>query len=211
MKVRRSVKAPAVLEATPDSPQVQAAFRQLEAHPEIALSRREIIRFVLTEPGQRAKDVQALLKLDDLETIRARLLKISNAAQAASKSTSATRDGAKAEFTRALVIDDATVAEILNAANQRRQLIGLEPLVTLGPDGSLRDGLATQAGGAVEAINKAVAKADTDAFQASLARRQEADFLLQIAAAQEAIEALLADEALLKDVVRDDFLKTALE
>lgn len=211
VKVRRSVKAPAVLEATPDSPQVQAIFRQLEAHPEIALSRREIIRFVLTEPGQRAKDVQALLKLDDLETIRARLLKISNAAQAVSKSASATRDGAKAEFTRALVIDDATSAEILNAANQRRRLIGLEPLVTLGPDGSLRDGLATQAGDAIEVTNKAVAKADTDALQASLVRRQEADFRLQIAAAKEAVKALLADEALLKSVVHDDFLKTALE
>lgn len=38
VNVRRSVKAPAVLEASPDSPQVQAVFRQLEAHPEIALS-----------------------------------------------------------------------------------------------------------------------------------------------------------------------------
>lgn len=209
--VRRSVKAPAVLEAMPDSPQVQSIFRQLEAHPEIALSRREIIRFVLTEPGQRAKDVQALLKLEDLETIRARLLKISNAAQAVAKSAAAARDAAKAEFTRALGIDDATAAEILRATNQRRKLIGLEPLIKLGPDGSLRDGLATQAGGAVDATNKAVAKADTDALQASLIRRQEANFRLYIAAAKEAVEALLADESLLKDVVHDDFLKTALE
>ena len=211
VQVRRSVKAPAVLQAHPDSPEVQAVFRQLEAHPEIALSRREIIRFVLTEPGQRAKDVQALLKLDDLEVLRTRLQRISNASQAAAKAAAATRDAAKAEFVRAMDIADATAPEILEAANRRRRVLGLEGLSTLGPEGSLRDGLSSQAGGPVAAVNKAVAAADLAALRDSVDRRSGEDVRAQVAAARTAVERLIADESLLKDVVRDDFLKTALD
>jgi hypothetical protein len=211
VKVRRTVKAPANVVATPDGPEIQAIFRQLEAHPEIALSRREIIRFVLTEPGQRAKDVQALLKLDDLETLRARLQKISNAAQTTAKSARAERDAAKAEFIRAMGIADASGAEIMEAANKRRLVLGLEPLQTLGSEGSIRDGLATQAGTASATINKAAASADLNAFKLSFEGRLSEGFQQQVTSARAAVMALVADEALLKDVVLDDFLKTAID
>jgi len=46
---------------------------------EFVLSRRELIRYVLSEPGQRSKEVQALLRLDDIEKLRAVLQKFSNA------------------------------------------------------------------------------------------------------------------------------------
>ncbi|CAA2136915.1 ATP-binding protein [Methylobacterium bullatum] len=114
---RRTVKAPSALKLTPDSPEARAVFRQLEAHPEIALSRREIIRFVLAEPGQRAKDVQALLKLDELELLRTRLQKIANAAESTRKRTVTDRDTAGVDLARAMDIAATTEPQILEAAN----------------------------------------------------------------------------------------------
>jgi hypothetical protein len=45
---------------TPSQPKVVAAFEGVKLHPEFVLSRRELIRYVLSEPGQRNKEVQAL-------------------------------------------------------------------------------------------------------------------------------------------------------
>lgn len=211
VRARRTVKTPSALELTPDSPEAQAVFRQLEAHPEITLSRREIIRFVLTEPGQRAKDVQALLKLDQLEVLRTRLQKIANAADATLKKVNVDRDIARADLVRAMDIAEATSPEMIEAANKRRSIIGLVPLQTLGIEGSLRDGLTTAEGGQSSRINRVVAKADAEAATTSVQSRVDGTFLALVAEAKAATAVLHADEAMLNAVVRDDFLKTALE
>jgi len=208
---RRTVKTPSALELTPDNPEARAVFRKLEAHPEIALSRREIIRFVLTEPGQRAKDVQALLKLDQLELLRQRLQKIANAADATVKKANSDRDTARTELIRAMDIADAAGPQMLEATNRRRTIIGLAPLQTLGIADSLRDGLATTDGAQPSRVNKALAKADVEAANTSLQSWTNGTLPALVAQAKKAMELLQADEAMLNAVVRDDFLKTALE
>lgn len=54
--ITRNVKQPRAPVVTPDDPMVRQALRHAENHPELALSRREIIRYVFAEPGQRAKE-----------------------------------------------------------------------------------------------------------------------------------------------------------
>ena len=77
--IHRSVKSLNAPTITPADPDVIAVFEQVKAHPEFVLSRRELIRFVLSEPGDRAKEVQALLQLGDVEKLRVVLQKIANA------------------------------------------------------------------------------------------------------------------------------------
>lgn len=211
VKARRTVKSPSALELTPDTPETRAVFRQLEAHPEIALSRREIIRFVLTEPGQRAKDVQALLKLDQLETMRTRLQKIANAADNTAKTVKNAREMTRADLVRAMDIVEATNTNILEAANKRRAIVGLAPLPSLGIDVSLRDGLATAEASQPSRVNKAVAKSDVEAATSSVSSRSQGTFRICLAEAKAAVELLQVDEIMLNAVIRDDFLKTALE
>jgi len=49
--IERSVKTPAVARVTPSDPAVLELLGQVKAHPEIVLSRRELIRYVLATPG----------------------------------------------------------------------------------------------------------------------------------------------------------------
>ena len=79
--VERSVKTPAVVYVTPSDPSVLAVLEQVGLHPEIVLSRRELIRYVLAPPGMRAEEVQALLHLDRVEQVRLGLQKIANSCQ----------------------------------------------------------------------------------------------------------------------------------
>lgn len=79
-QISRTVKAASAPEINPADRDVIAAFESVNLHPEFVLSRRELIRYVLSEPGQRSKQVQTLLRLDDIEKLRSVLQKISNAA-----------------------------------------------------------------------------------------------------------------------------------
>jgi hypothetical protein len=60
----------------PETPDIQAVFAKVALHPEFALSRREIIKYVLAEPGKRAREVQELLRLDEVERLRALLQRL---------------------------------------------------------------------------------------------------------------------------------------
>ena len=58
--ITRSVKTPRKVTIIPDSAQIKGVIAELQTHPEFALSRREIIKYIITPPGQRSKDVQTL-------------------------------------------------------------------------------------------------------------------------------------------------------
>ncbi len=48
----RSVTSPTNFSLKPDDPNIRAIVNQLALHPELSLSRREIIKYIIVEPGQ---------------------------------------------------------------------------------------------------------------------------------------------------------------
>ena len=68
--ITRSVKTPKKVNITPDDPDVHAIVDDLQTHPEFALSRREIVKYIITPPGKRSIDVQTV----DLHRILTRYL-----------------------------------------------------------------------------------------------------------------------------------------
>ena len=45
---------------------MKAALEEIADHPEITLSRREILRFILVEPTKRSEEIQTILKLEEI-------------------------------------------------------------------------------------------------------------------------------------------------
>src|SRR5665648_229882 len=72
----RSIKYPTQFTLDPDTTEMREAIAHAQAHPELTLSRREIIKYVVSKPADRAQGVQALLKLERLDLFR-RLLRSS--------------------------------------------------------------------------------------------------------------------------------------
>ncbi|MDU1122273.1 MAG: ATP-binding protein, partial [Dermabacter sp.] len=60
----RSVKTAGQFTLEPKTPEFVTAVEWAARHPELILTRREVIKYVNAEPGKRAQEVQALLKLD---------------------------------------------------------------------------------------------------------------------------------------------------
>ena len=71
--ITRKVSSPKKPKIEPADDDVKAALAEIADHPEITLSRREILRFILVEPTKRSEEIQTILKLDDIGQTRGAL------------------------------------------------------------------------------------------------------------------------------------------
>lgn len=209
--ILRSVKDAKNPKLTPNDPDVQAVFAKVAMHPEFALSRRELIRYVLAEPGKRAKEVQELLRLDEVEGLRVLFQKIANASERDVKVLKSTRDEAATALQRALNLTKLSVAAILTAANEKRAVLSLPPLPALEANASIKDGIVSAAV-TIQPIKvaKIHAKADVEALKTKLAGLQSPEFVSACAKAAASVEDLSKDEPFLQSASREALLREAL-
>lgn len=83
--ITRKVSAPRKPKIAPADPAVKAALEEIADHPEITLSRREILRFILVEPAKRSEEIQTILKLEEIGQTRSALNTAQNRLQTAYK------------------------------------------------------------------------------------------------------------------------------
>jgi DNA repair exonuclease SbcCD ATPase subunit len=81
--ITRKVSSPKKVIIEPASDDVKVVLAEIADHLEIALSRREILRFILTEPTKRSEEIQTLLKLDEVGETRSALHAAQNKLQSA--------------------------------------------------------------------------------------------------------------------------------
>jgi recombinational DNA repair ATPase RecF len=152
--VERTVAAHNKPTITPETPETKAALQFITSHPEFSLSRKEILRFILTEPGQRAKEVQELLKLDSIGKIRGSLQTASNTASREEKAAEVTHTKAKADLLSHLKLSELTKDALLKSVNERRTLLGLSVLSDVTADIKVSDGIASDSKDKKRSISK---------------------------------------------------------
>lgn len=169
--IERRVNAAATPIITPNEPKVVALVSQLASHPEFALSRREIVKYVITPAGQRAKDVQSLLRLEQIEKVRLSLQKVANDAKKDAQTAVTEDERAKKELLLHLGISTLSKAELLQAVNAHRATLQLKPLADLEATTSLKEGVVSTGdkGPAKPKIIKSVALTDLSALNTNLA------------------------------------------
>jgi hypothetical protein len=159
----RCVKTANTYTLDPDLQDVRAAVDHAGAHPELTLSRRQIIDFILTEPTARAKRIQALLKLDRLDETRALLRTAQTKTSTAENTRKAEVSSAEDELRRHLDLPELITAQLVDVVNKRRAVLGLADLRDLEDDTDLSGGLVREPSGA--AFDKASATRDVAALQ----------------------------------------------
>jgi DNA repair exonuclease SbcCD ATPase subunit len=68
--ITRKVSSPKKPKIEPPGGDVKLALAEIADHPEITLSGREILRFILVEPTKRSEEIQNILKLDEIGQTR---------------------------------------------------------------------------------------------------------------------------------------------
>lgn len=209
--IERNVKQPQVPVISNNDPKVQKVLTDLAGHPEFVLSRRELIHYVLSTPGDRAKEVQALLRLDAIETLRATLLKIANASKREVEPLKRERAGSQDALLRALDIGQMQKEILLEAVNAKRTTLGLEPLTELLATTSLKDGLAAKVANLASPVPKVQAVADLKRLRELLDEIQSEEILIQVAALKIDLEPLKANAFMAKGIKRETLLRSAIE
>ena len=87
--ITRKVSSPKKPKIEPPDGDVKVALAEIADHPEITLSRREILRFILVEPTKRSEEIQTILKLDEIGQTRSAFNTAQNKLQSEHKNASA--------------------------------------------------------------------------------------------------------------------------
>jgi hypothetical protein len=209
--IERSVKDPSHVAITPNEPDIIQILNQVVQHPEFALSRRELIRYVITTPGDRAKEVQALLQLQEIENTRAILQKIANSCQKEIDPLKKEKDQAQASLLQTLEITTLSQQKVLDAANLRRKVLGLASIDAMSSSTSLKDGLIT-VNNTLQPIRvpKGSASAELKKIKELLDSNSTEDSKNSISILIEKLSELNADPLITENVTKEKFLKTAL-
>lgn len=210
-QISRSVKTVNAPQIKPADKDVIAAFESVNLHPEFVLSRRELIRYVLSEPGNRSKEVQSLLRLDDIEKLRGVLQKIANSCSRDLPSFERAENDSVTNLLAVLDTPQLSKKSILDSVNPRREILGLAPLTDVDAATSLKDGLTTATATAPGRVPKVQATADLATLREALQALQT-DLFKQACAKAEANAAELGKDAdSIDGLTRESLLKSALE
>lgn len=139
--ITRRLSAPSKPLLEPADADIAAALREFADHPEVTLSRREILRFILVEPGKRAEEIQALLKLDQIGKTRAALNGAANKLGREQGEAVAARKRCTAALQTHLQVESLDRANLLSAVNTHRQSLGLPDITELAATTRLDEGV----------------------------------------------------------------------
>jgi recombinational DNA repair ATPase RecF len=208
--IHRTVKNANKPTITPNNSDIEKALTHVVEHPEFVLSRRELIRYILSEPGKRSQEVQALLRLEGIESLRKVLHKVSNSESKNVPGAQKAKEMAGENLSRAMNIGEVSEYEILTAVNEKRAILSLPALDTLEVGASLKGGLSVGSK-AQSRVIKATVLADIHAAQNQIDFLSTPEFEAQYNEAREAIENLQKVEGIRGDgASQEDLLQTAL-
>jgi hypothetical protein len=205
--ITRKVSSPKKPKIVPGDEDVRAVLDEIADHPEIMLSRREILRFILVEPSKRSEEIQTILKLDEIGQTRSVLNAAQNKLQTALRTASAQVQSSRDALQRHFQISTLRVADLLEASNNRRIVLGLSEIVDLTADTKLDAGLSVAAN--TSHFNKQSALRDLKALSDAakefpdLAKKENALIIVELAK-------LEADPALLSALLQRAFIEKGL-
>ena len=206
--ITRKLTSPNKPKIEPADDDVKAVLAEIADHPEITLSRREILRFILVEPTKRSEEIQTILKLDEIGQTRSALNTAQNKLQTAHKTATAQVESARNALQLHLQIATLRAEDLLEAVNKRRKMLDLPAIAALTADTKLDAGLSGTA--KASDFNKESAlrdlKALTDAAKgfSDLAKTEAASVIADLAR-------LEADPALQRALQRRSFIEKGLE
>lgn len=167
--IMRSVKNPRAATIEPANANIQTIVEELQSHPEFALSRREIAKYIVTPPGTRSTDVQTLLRLNHIGDLRKALVSYANKCKREYDESERARARAENELKTALDLIELDREKVLKKANEQRAALGLPALAELTPQTSFKEGAAEEGKEAKKpGIAKDVALADLTALSAAI-------------------------------------------
>ncbi len=204
----RNVKNARRFNLEPNDPEIRDVIEEVADHPELTLSRREIIKYIIVEAGERSREIQELLKLGSIGQTRGVLKTASNKLSAVARQMKSALVTADDALRRLLDVPALGQDDILSAINRHRQTLGLGEITDLAPDTDFTAGTQEAPGDA--GFDKDSALRDLEALKRAVAGLAT----LSHAEVQGVVGDLITldnDPALLDAITRRSFVERGLE
>lgn len=210
--ITRSVKNPRVVDIVPSDAEIKAIIGELQSHPEFALSRREIAKYVVTPPAQRSTDVQNLLRLDYIGDLRKAFFTYANRCKRDAEEAERARGTAENDLKTALGLDVLDREKVLEKANEQRSVLALPALTELTSKTSFKEGTVEKDdGGKKPDIAKDIALADIAALVTAIGAGESEALKGHRESALADLKKLQEDETALSLARAHGFITTGLE
>lgn len=131
IEIERRMSAPNNLICPEDKKDALKKVVAIAERGHYVLSRREILKFVAAEPGERAGEVQAVLNLETVEEIRKALVKVETDAKRENQTAQVQLNTSKTVIATLLSLDSFSEELVLKKINGLRSTLGGGPLTTL--------------------------------------------------------------------------------
>ena len=131
LRIIRDCNNPSKFRTIPAGEELSALVKSFPLGKELVLSRREILKFVLSEPGKRSKEIQALLQISKIDDLRAALLGAKNKVAKAEFAEKQEFERKKHKLTEWLSVEELNKDSILLVSNKHRANLKLESITVL--------------------------------------------------------------------------------
>lgn len=139
--VKRSLSKPSKLECNPESAREKLNhLLSIVARGHHMLTRRDILRYITADDGTRAKEIQSLLDLSEIENIRKTLVSVGTDTERANRSDQHTLSEARGEVNSTAGLAEYDESSLLASINVHRQVLGGVSL-TLIEAATLKEGI----------------------------------------------------------------------
>ena len=128
VRITRHMAAPGILEYPPEAEAALAGVSSIVERGGVVLTRRDILRYITARAGDRAKQVQELLNLDEVEAVRKGLVGANNKLREAGNAADRAVRTAEAELIAVLGLPSYSPEQVLEKINESRQALGGNPL-----------------------------------------------------------------------------------
>ena len=209
--ITRSVNKPSSVTIEPTDSEIQTIIEELQSHPEFALSRREIAKYIVTPPAQRSTDVQTLLRLDYIGDLRKALMSYMNKCKRDTDEAKRAQTFAESDLKTALGIPTLDRKKMLEKANAQRSVLGLPALTELTPETSFKEGTPEEGMDAKKSsFAKDVALADLTTLSKAIHSGEPSDLKQHRENALATLKKLKEDEKALSLARAHGFITTGL-
>lgn len=209
--ISRTVAKPSTYSLDPDAHAIRAVFDELQAHPEFALSRREIIRYILAPPNNRARDVQELLRLVEVEEVRRALTTVANELSAERNQKQQVHQEERKSLLQILELDSFDQQAMLAKINAQRSLLALPPLEELKDKIFFKQGAPDSGQVQSPALSKVEAQADLALISKYHDEGEPLDVASKRQTALSELQGLFDDISLMRSLKQKSLVEAGIE
>lgn len=164
IEIKRVMDKPRKLVCYDEYLSVLEPIQELASRGQHVLTRREILNYVTSDAGTRAKQIQNLLKIDEVEVTRKKLVKVRSTLRNEFNNEEGNLNTSKAHINATVGVETFNEDVILNFANENREILCGEALTHLD-SASVKEGVKSPALLAHDNINLELLEKDLENLQ----------------------------------------------